>query len=108
MHDAIVHTNCTGHQEVATRRFYGLRASGSLEASTDTFKKLKVKTSRVSAPPFRFVGALRENTWKAQHDQPLSLERVYRLINLEIKRSMCSELHTPLIFMRYKITSKIL
>lgn len=105
MHDAIVHTNCTGHQEVIARRFYGLRASGSLVASTDTFKKLKVKTSRGSAPPFRFVGASRGNTWEAQHGRPLSLERVYRLINLEIKRSICSELHAPLIFMRYKIIS---
>lgn len=59
MHGAIVNTNCSGHLKVTARRFYGLRASGSLEASTDTVKKLKVKTSRESAPPFRFVGASR-------------------------------------------------
>lgn len=32
MRDAVVHTNCTDHQKATARRFYGLRASGSLEA----------------------------------------------------------------------------
>lgn len=56
MHSAIVHTNYVGHQEVTARRFYGFRASGSPEASMDTFKKLKVKTSEDQPPPSRFVG----------------------------------------------------
>jgi len=102
MHGAIVHTNCVGHQEVTARRFYGLRASGSPEASTDTFKKLKVKTSEDQPPPFRFVGFMR----KRSMSWPLSLERVYRLINLEIKPSMYSELRAPLIFTRWKLLRK--